>query len=287
MANTKISDFSELTSPADMDLFLTAQEDVSNKKLTWANLRLTVPWITYYSRPKYGFVSTDTITFGPGAYYLYGKGLVYWTSDITFTLGSGGSNANSDDLTADEWHYIAIDYSTVSAAGALTAANFINRRAANVTPDYSGTKGGVYQDTDDRTIFGVLTNGSSQVLEFWDDGGELVLFADQKTDLSSTDIDTTWTDVPLTIPAYATRAEITVDFSRNSGSAQYAYWRTNGQTGTIGHIVIRGAGANTIGVRNTLSVITDASQIIEVKLSASDNGLLEVHTDGWYFPAGM
>jgi len=276
MANTKISDFSELTSPVNTDLFLTAQEDTSNKKLTWANLRLTVPWITYYSRPKYGFVSTDTITFGSGAYYLYGKGLVYWTSDITFTLGSGGSNANSDDLTASEWHYIAIDYSTVSAAGVLTASNFINRRAANVTPDYSGTKGGVYQDTDDRTIFGVLTNGSSQVLEFWHDGEVLVQWSTKKLELDGTGA-TSFTDVDCSssMPKFSTLGL----FHTYSGGGLNLYVRVNGSSDATGLLVAEGV--NVYGV----PIYTASSQIFEYRLSSS--GDVKFYTLGWFFPAGM
>ena len=44
MADTKISDYAALTVPEDTDLIVTAQEDVSNKKLTWANLKNRV-WL--------------------------------------------------------------------------------------------------------------------------------------------------------------------------------------------------------------------------------------------------
>jgi len=283
MANTKISDYSESTTPSDTDLFVTAQEDTSNKKLTWANLRLTVPWITYYSRPKYGFVSTDTITFGSGAYYLYGKGLVYWTSDITFTLGSGGSNASSDNLTASEWHYIAIDYSTVSAAGTLTASNFINRRAANVTPDYSGTKGGVYQDTDDRTIFGVLTNGSSQILEFWHDGGDLTLYGYRILDANGIAPSDTPTDVTLSLPSFSTKAMVTFNHSYVDSSAAYLLYRVNGSS-KFHYVGSRVSSGNDF---NTFIVLTDSSQIIEVYFDRTTNNTASIYTDGWFFPAGM
>jgi len=74
MADTKISDYAALTVPADTDLIVTAQEDVSNKKLTWANLRLQAPWVTNYSRSKFTWLGTHTITIEPDAYYLDGTG---------------------------------------------------------------------------------------------------------------------------------------------------------------------------------------------------------------------
>jgi len=234
-----------------------------------------------FSRPKFTYVDTNTITIGPGDYYLYNKGWVYWTSDITFNLGSSGSNANSDDLTASEWHHIAIDYSTVSAAGTLTASNFINRRAANVTPTYSGTKGGVYQDTNDRTICAVLTNGSSQVSEFFTEGDQF-LSADQIEDLSETDIDTTWTDVTLTAPVFCTRVLVTFQ-SKQNGDVATGFWRTNGQSGSTGHAFGRGTARD----YNSVPVITDSSQIIEVKNSDSNNAQMAVYTNGYFFPAGM
>jgi len=44
MANTKISDYAELTTPADTDWLVTEQEDVSNKKLAWGTIKNRV-WL--------------------------------------------------------------------------------------------------------------------------------------------------------------------------------------------------------------------------------------------------
>jgi len=253
----------------------------TDKAVTPGNLSAAFGAMFQYSRPQFAYVDTDTITIGPGGCYLYGKGWCYWTSNITFDLGSGGSNANSDDLTASEWHYIAIDYSTVSAAGTLTASNFINRRAANVTPDYSGTKGGVYQDTDDRTIFGVLTNGSSQLLEFFHDGGEQVNPADHIQEHSGEWPDS-WTDLTVSAPAFCTKVLLNA-YGGGSGGSSYLYFRVNGQTGTTGIQVIRTGST----MENTVPVFTDSSQIVEYKEAADSSATGSIYMNGWFFPAGM
>jgi len=280
-ASIKISDMSEITSLVATDLFVTAQEDVSDKKITWANLRLQAPWITNFSRPQFSRVDTNTITIGPGAYYLYGKGWCYWTSDITFDFGSGGSNAGSSDLTASEYHHIAIDYSSASAAGVLVAANFINREASAVTPAYSGTKGGVYQDTDDRVIFSVRTNASSQVEEFYHDGGDSCAIK-YITDASLLTPSTTPTDVTLTIPSFCGAADVVFYTGYSNAGANLSY-RPNGATYPF--IVNYVSSAITLAI-NHLKVMA-VSCVIEVYFSNVCTNYVYVYTQGWYFPAGM
>jgi len=284
MADTKISDYAALTVPADTDLIATAQENVSNKKLTWANLRLQAPWMTNYSRSKFTWVGTNTITIGPGAYYLYGKGWCYWTSNITFVLGSDGSNAGSSNLTASEWHIIAIDYSSVSTAGVLTAANFINRAASAVTPAYDGAKGGVYQDIDDRVIFAVKTNGSSQVMESWQIG-DLVLNSAVTIDMNSLDIDTTYTDVTLaSLPPFCTKGFEVIQLRYVDGGAN-TYWRVNGST--AGGLWVAGVSSSATRQSTTFPVRTDANHIIEVKNDTANGDTITMYGVGWYLEEGM
>ncbi|MBW1777093.1 MAG: hypothetical protein JRJ54_05795 [Deltaproteobacteria bacterium] len=234
-----------------------------------------------YQRPNFEWIDADTIRIGPGGYYLYGKGWCFWTSYLTFDLGSAGSNPNSDNLTASEWHNIAIDYSTVSEAGELTAANFINRSDTNVTPAYSPSKGGVYQDTDDRTIFGVLTNGSSQLLEFFHDGGEQVNPADHIQEHSG-GWPNSWSDLTVSAPAFCTKVLLNAYGSSSAGSS-FLYFRVNGQTGTTGIQVMR-TGAS---MENTVLVFTDSSQIVEYKEAADSSAGGSIYMNGWFFPAGM
>ncbi|KKM18437.1 hypothetical protein LCGC14_1665650, partial [marine sediment metagenome] len=250
-----------------------------SKPVTPATL-LTVIGSTFsYSRPLFTYADTDTITIGPGGYYLAGKGWVYWTANITFDLGSAGSNAGSDDLAASKWFHIALDYSAVSGAGVLTASDFINRNEDNVTPAYSGTKGGVYQDTNDRTIFSILTNGDSEIIRFIHTN-DTIFWAERIVNQAQIDIDNAWTDIgALIIPEYATFAKASFITSGNTW-----FWRTNGITDPPdGHPITEYSGDRSI----ITEVATDDSQIIEVISMVSDAATIIGKTDGWRFPLGM
>ncbi len=232
------------------------------------------------SRPQFAWVDTDTITIGVGAWELNGIGQVKITAAITFDLGSGGSNAGSDDLAASKWFYIALDYSAIGTSGALVAADFINRNEDNVTPAWS-TKGAWYQDTNDRTVFAVLTNGSSQVLEFYH-GGNTVFYADEIADITAQDVDNSWVDAEssLTMPVFSTLA--LVHFVHSAASGTIFSWRPDDQTATTGHRLF-----NNQGGEGTELVLTDATHLIELYSSVSDASTISGSTAGWKFPVGM
>lgn len=115
---------------------------------------------------KLSYSSTTAITIAAGMWDHRGttNQNVYTTSQLTFTLGSGGSNAGSSALGASELQYIYIDDSAVVTAGTalLTASEFLNSTTA---PAWSNTKCGWYNGND-RCIGATYTNGSSQVMNF-------------------------------------------------------------------------------------------------------------------------
>jgi len=63
-------------------------------------------------------------------------------------------------------------------------------------------------------------------------------------------------------------------------------WRTNDQTGATGHSVTYSSATVTRGL-NTLTVVTDSSQKIEVTHNADNGNTAGVATVGWYLPIGM
>jgi len=235
-------------------------------------------------RSAFAYSDADTLNIGGGSYFHDGttRQVVFWDTTLTFDLGSGGDNADSDDLGADEWHYIYIDDSAVvtNDDSELDATCFLNDTTA---PQYTQAKHGWYNGSD-RCIFAVLTNDSNEIKEFiYED--RLVLFADQVSDRAVADLDDTFTTCQLTIPGFATRAMVTFLFRYVDGNSDF-YWRTNGQTGSTGHLV----GQNTsteVNMVQTQTVITDATQYIQIKNSASNGNTVGVLTDGWYLPVGM
>lgn len=235
----------------------------------------------FLTRSKFRWKDADEIYIGAGVYDHRGAQdqTVKWDSELTFVAGSGGSNASSVDLAASDWYYLYIDDSAVVTLGTnlLTAAQLV----MNITaPTYSAAKHGWYNGSD-RCIFACLTTGANALIEFFNDG-DTVLWADGATNQAAVDIDDTFTDIAaLTIPAFAILGICT--FSTANG-VNWS-WRTNGQTGAVGHSAVYcAAGISGYGSRN---VITDSSQIIEVKNSVAGAETISCTTDGWKFPTGM
>jgi hypothetical protein len=237
------------------------------------------------ARARFGFSSTTAITVSACAYHVAGATnyVAYVNTSLTFTLGSGGSNAGSTNLGNNEWHYIYIDDSAMQSAGTavLAAARLINSTTA---PTWSDAKNGWYNGAD-RCIFAVRTDGSAQIREFFHVGDQ-VQFADEIEDAASTtDIDNAWTDVTLTVPLFNAPAIVTFIGVYGSANKEF-YWRTNGQTGTVGKKIFR-ASANTQVPMTTCDVIPDATGKIEVIADASNNTTIGAYTVGWKFPNRM
>lgn len=245
-------------------------------------------------RSKFRWKDGDEIYMGAGAYHHSGttEQLVYWNSEITFELeatADGGDNADSDVFDADGWHYIYLDDTAIvtQASALLDADCFLNETTA---PTYSATKHGWYNGSD-RCIFAVYET-SDAILEFFHDGGELVIHAQQIQELASTDIDTTYTDVDIatSVPGFSTKAEINSYIEvKTSDASIYGLWRVNGATAANGYYF---AGLERIatdqgGYFPNFTVILDSSQIFEVKMSRAGDDKLASNTVGWYFPNGM
>ena len=137
---------------------------------------------------------------------------------------------------------------------------------------------------DDRCIFAVRTDASSNILEF-SHCGEVVFFADRIISMDGLAPDTTWTDVTAIIPIFTRRALATFRIKYIDVETG-AYWRTNGQTGTVGHFLcwLR---ANAVEGNAQLQILTDSAGIFEARFADAGGSLFYIWTDGWIFPTGM
>jgi len=232
-------------------------------------------------RTKATYSDTDTITLTPAVYHHSGTAeqIVYWDATLTFDFGSGGSNASSDDLTASAWHYLYIDDSALSGT-VITAARLRNETTAPAWDDTDHA----FMSGHDRCIGAFLTNGSSEIIEFFQDG-DLIFFADDVTSRASAALSSTWTDVSLSLPGFSTSGLVTF-YTVYVDANILVYWRTNGQSGTGGHSIGVAIATATHGM-NSLRVYTDSSQKIEVKYSNATTNTLGVFTAGYYLPTGM
>jgi len=228
-------------------------------------------------RPKFTWKDANEIYISPGIYHHHGttEQLVYWDAQLTYQFAN---------LAVSDFSYLYLDDSAIVTAGTnvITASELID---STTEPAWSEAKHGWYNG-EDRCICAVLTDGSSNILEFFHDG-DLVVYADQIAELALTDIDTTWTDVNLasSVPKFTTKAVATFRTNYTDGNAEIS-WRINGQTGTSGHFVCRST-TNNRQPANTINIITDASQIIEVVHSSSNANTIAIWANGWYFPYGM
>ena len=161
---------------------------------------------------KLGYSSTSAITISGGMWALTGttNRHVYTNSQITFTCGPLGSNGASSALGANEVTYIYIDDSAVTLAGTnlLTAVQFLN---STTVPAFSHSKAGWYNGLD-RCIGAVLTNASSNILDFDIFGGEFYRYATPVHEFGSAAANTSYTggslDISSSVPRFSTRSRL-------------------------------------------------------------------------------
>ncbi len=225
------------------------------------------------SQFTYNGGSTAYTVKSKGASYFVKDKYAHWVTELTTNaIGTPG---------ADDWYYLYLDYSAITSGTAITATELI---WSNTEPTWDDTYMGWYNG-DDRCIFAAITNGGPTNIDEFFHSGDLVYFADYILEVDGVDIDTAWTDVTLTMPVFTTKANVTFRTTYVDNVADLR-WRTNGQTGTTGHYAGRGEIGATRSTTNE-DVITDSSNIIEIRHSASNGNTASVFLEGWHLPIGM
>uniref|UniRef100_A0A6M3XQB3 Uncharacterized protein n=1 Tax=viral metagenome TaxID=1070528 RepID=A0A6M3XQB3_9ZZZZ len=227
---------------------------------------------------KNGFImaysSTTAITIGGGMWAHTGttNRHVYLSSQITFTLGPGGSNASSTALGANQIHYLYLDDSAIVAAATslLTASEFLNSTTA---PVYSHSKAGWYS-TNDRCIGAVLTNASNEVLSFAVFGSHFYRYASPVTEYTTAAAATTYTalDISSSVPRFCTRARLRI----TSVSAGTVLYFDTSSTATTPEC----ATFSTANTPEMADVPLTAAQLSYYYASAGNN--IDVDTSGYY-----
>jgi hypothetical protein len=231
--------------------------------------------------------SSDTVLLiGAGQYDHDGTTVqdVYWNSQISFTIGSGGSNSGSSAAGTSQWQYLYLDDSAIVTQGAalLDADCFLNSTTA---PTYSQTKHGWYSGSD-RCIFAFYIDSGGDIEQFDHDGGNLVLY---ENDFSEGSMTTTgsWTEKTLVgIPSFSARAEATfyVNGTTPVAGPGYHYWRKNGSTGQ--HILGRTEDDEAEFTVNGVPIFTDSDHKIELYMGTTSTSI-NTYLTGFYIPGGM
>jgi hypothetical protein len=241
-------------------------------------------------RPQFTFTDTDTITISGFRYHHKGTAeqTVWSDADIVYDFGSGGDNALSEDLGASEWHYLYLDDSAIVTAGVaqILAAQLVNNTTA---PTWNASELGFYNGND-RCIMMFYSNSSSQIDEFWH-FGDKILWGTEITILAAAGWTTSFADVTCRLPNLAVNQQAVVTLNALVGLSTQHYWRPNGSSGSghlIGYNFYTSGGDDTRYITtNTLSVITDTSEKIEVKVLSGTGEASTLYQNGYGIPIGM
>lgn len=217
-----------------------------------------------------GYSDTDELTFSGGSIEVGGS---------TYTLGAATTVTFSGlGASQSRWIYVAAP----SSGTALSASEF---SSSTTTPTWSAAKGGWYNG-DDRAVFVLITNASSQFVNFRCNG-RLVLYDNPILDADSITPSTTWTDVTLSVPVLDGLVAVITAFSRYSNANATSYVRTNGSSAVtgqrLGYVTANLAERHHSHVR----VVVDSAAKVEVKFQTATSNLISVYADGFELMEGM
>jgi len=254
-------------------------------------------WSNAYALPLYTYMPQRgifTYNGGTSAATIKVKSARYWCKDkwCKWDEELTTAQAASGSPTAATWYYLYLDYSDITSGTAITTTTDDTLLDWSTTaPSWNAAYRGWYSG-DDLCIFACRGNAAgNNFLEFFHDGSDVVYYADDIANSEgAVDPDTTFTDMTFIAPAFSQRIQATFINSANNAIVSF-YWRTNGQTGSSGHLCIspvRNASAGYVANDvNSTVVFTDAAQKIEVKADGSSDMTITGYASAWFFPIGM
>jgi len=254
--------------------YTAAPDNLTNLNSTVANLATQISNVTgFVARPRFVYQDNDEMEIHGGAWEIAGR-VVRITSATTVDI-TPTSSAN--------WHYLYLDESNITALSSYTI-DTSSIRTSTTAPTWSSLLNGWYNSSD-RCI-GAIYGDSTGIRTFYH-SGECFSFAYKISNISQ-DIDTTWTDVTLTAPGFCNKVGCSFHLAYVDGDGAGS-WRTYGSPHDVGHYygVIGTTNGTSDDQINSLDVITDDSQKIQIKHSATNGNTTTVYTDSWYFPVGM
>jgi len=234
------------------------------------------------NRSQFDHSSDTVLLIGAGQYDHDGTTVqdVYWNSQISFTIGSGGSNSGSSAAGTSQWQYLYLDDSAIVTQGTalLDADCFLNSTTA---PTYSQTKHGWYSGSD-RCIFAFYIDSDGDIEKWFHDGGDYVLHSTQWSSGSAGASGSYSSKTISGIPAFGIKGEMNFYVSGNSAVVSSQYWRVTGTTGS--HYLSKVEDDEAEFVVNNVTIYTDSSQQIDI---LSNNASVTLYTAGWFIPGGM
>jgi hypothetical protein len=233
------------------------------------------------NRATFAYKDADEIYISSGEYDLDGTTTASysWDSQLTFQIGSGGSNAASSAAGTSQWQYLYMDDSAISASP-LVAASFLN---ATTGPTYNQSKHGWYNGSD-RCIFAFYIDSAGDIEKWFHDGGDYVMFSTNFNNGRTAGPNIAYQAITILMPSFATKAECNVYIDGQIASARsYQYWRVTGSGGE--HLLGRIEDDDAEYVVNNVTIYTDSSRQIDVLNNTAPS--VYPYTAGWFIPGGM
>ena len=238
---------------------------------------LVIPKRAHFS---FSAAANTTVSITPGAYPYLGR-MVYWAGTYGFVFGSGGSNGDSEDLGASEWHYLYIDGSAIGSDNLIASASkFVNSTTA---PTWSSTQKGWYNGAD-LCIFAVYTTVGS-VITMFAMNKDLVQYQGEKGAFGPADVANDWSSTAtFIVPAFCRQvlAKFLYDYQNADNTL---YYRHPDATDGVAVLIVESA-KNEMAFCVT-PVITDENLQIEIKDALASTNAAFVSAIGWYFPQDM
>jgi len=233
------------------------------------------------NRATFAYKDADEIYIGSGEYDLDGTttAAYSWDSQLTFQIGSGGSNAASSAAGTSQWQYLYMDDSAISASP-LVAASFLN---ATTAPTYNQSKHGWYNGSD-RCIFAFYIDSSGNIEKWFHDGGDYVMLSTNFNNGRTAGASASYQAITILMPAFTIKAECNFYIDAQIAVARsYQYWRVTGSGGE--HLLGRTEDDDAEYVVNNVTVYTDSSRQID----CLNNNAISIYpyTAGWFIPGGM
>ena len=242
--------------------------------------------ITMYGRFDRGIFTYNggstayTVKVKPGNYYCKDK-YCQWISELT--------TGAIDTPVASTRYYLYLDYSAITSGTAITASELV---WSSDPPAYSTTYRQwirTVTNTDDRCIFGVKTNpGPTNIYPFYHDGDYIQLTEDLSL-RAVADLDNSFADVDASsfAPVFSTRIRVNMLLAVKTANAVVrVYWTIKDAAMDKTFMALERIGTDQSALVSG-QVMTNSTQVFEVKTSRAGDDTLGISIDGWYFPIGM